>query len=607
MNKRGEPLFNDISIREISSIFNKIDDQIIDLHKCSSDDFLGLSTDFKRYYSNSKGISDKANEIFTLLSEESNKNLFNELQTLYKDLNKIQTQSRLNLRNTTDNIKSIKALLEQLFIPIKNLKQNLSTLKFLIANINLGEIELTSKVKANWDHSLNKSSSILNDYRESCSHCEKLVLSTESNINSILSDLDSFCHSNTNDFENLLNNIHFAIIFFAEKHEEVKLQIPELTLKTKNNSQNISEIITNLQYQDIIRQKIEHIQKGHSKIQPELQELYEKNCSDNQKEAQLFQKVKDIAGLQAAILVSANKEYQVAIEKITNRFIEIGDDMVGITSICTRLNTSQDNVSDIHLVEMLDRLCNSEQLLTSFIQRSNSFHEQIKTINEPLNKVSTELANLIEISNKHSESIQSIITFITNNSEKDSTVDSNLTHLVEVFKDINHFEKFIQNILTQIAKSEGEFEIKLQQLDNSVVNDSTVKKAVSSINSVLKQVEIKGESIKYLLTEISNQSISIVQEIKDSIKRIKYYDLFEKSINSIISDLNQLHSKLSGSEFDEAKRAENLRTMKGLYTMETEHKIHDKIISQSEGDLLASNSNETESETQENSDEVELF
>jgi hypothetical protein len=124
---------------------------------------------------------------------------------------------------------------------------------------------------------------------------------------------------------------------------------------------------------------------------------------------------------------------------------------------------------------------------------------------------------------------------------------------------------------------------------------------------VLKQVEIKGESIKYLLTEISNQSISIVQEIKDSIKRIKYYDLFEKSINSIISDLNQLHSKLSGSEFDEAKRAENLRTMKGLYTMETEHKIHDKIISHSEGDLFASNLNNEESENQENSDEVELF
>ena len=607
MSKRSEPLFNDISIKEISLIFSKIDDQIIDLHKCSSDDFLGLSSDFKRYYSNSKGISDKASEIFELLSEENNKNLFNELQTLYKDLNKIQTQSRLSLRNTSDSIKCIKTLLEQLFIPIKNLKQNLSTLKFLIANINLSEIELSSKVKANWENSLEISTSILNDYRESCAQSESQVLSIESNITNVLNELDSFCHSNTNDFENLLNNIHFAIIFFAEKHEEVKLQIPELTLKTKNNSQNISEIITNLQYQDIIRQKIEHIQKGHSKIQPELQELYEKDCSDNQKEIQLFQKVKDIAGLQAAILVSANKEYQVAIEKITNKFIEIGDDMVGITAICTRLNSSQDNITDLHLVEMLDRLCNSEQLLTNFIQRSNSFHEQIKTINNPLYKVIVELTNLVEISSKHTESIQSIISFITNNSEKDSTVDSNLSHLVEVFKDINQFENSIQNILIQLIKCEEEFDVKQQDLDNSVVSDNTVKKAVSSINSVLKQVEIKGESVRYLLGEISSQSINIVQEIKDSIKRIKYYDLFEKSINSIISDLNQLHSKLSGSDLSETQRIENLSTMKGLYTMETEHKIHDRIISQNEGELFTNNSPDEESEAQENTDEVELF
>lgn len=605
MSKRGEPLFNDISIKEISLVFNKIDDQIIDLHKCSSDDFLGLSTDFKRYYSNSKGISDKAGEIFTLLSEESNKNLFNELQTLYKDLNKIQTQSRLNLRNTTDNIKCIKTFLEQLFIPIKNLKQNLSTLKFLIANINLGEIELSTKVKSDWENSLKASFALLNDYREICNSCEKNVLSIESNISAILSDLDSFCHSNTNDFENLINNIHYAIIFFAEKHEEVKLQIPELTLKTKNNSQNISEIITNLQYQDIIRQKIEHIQKGHSKIQPELQELYEKDCSDSQKEAQLYQKVKDIAGLQAAILVSANKEYQVAIEKITSKFIEIGDDMVGITSICTRLNSSQDNISDLHLVEMLDRLCNSEQLLTSFIERSNFFHTQIKTINEPLVKVIAELSNLVEISNKNSAAIQAVVSVVSSNIEKDSTANSNLSHLNEVIKDINQFENSIQSIISQLIKCKGEFEVKLQQLDNSVVNDSTVKKAVSSINSVLKQVEIKGESIKYLLNEISNQSQGIVQEIKDSIKRIKYYDLFEKSINSIIADLNHLHSKLSGSELDESARAENLKTMKGLYTMETEHKIHDKIVSQGEG--LPAQTSDEQAEDQNNSEEVELF
>lgn len=599
MKERKELLFNDISIKEISSIFTKIDEQIIDLHKCSSDDFLGLSTDFKKYYNYSKNISDKAKEIFVLLSEESNRNLFIELQTLYKDLNKIQSLSRQTLRSTNTNLSLLKSLLEQLFIPIKNLKQNLSTLKFLIANINLSELELTDQDKAEWDDIVNGNTKILNDYSENSLLNENLILALESDISKVLSGLETFCHSNSNDFENLLNNIHYTIIFFAEKHEEVKLQIPELTSKTENNSQNISDIVTNLQYQDIIRQKIEHIQKGHSKILPELQELYDKNCSDSIKESQLFQKVKDIAGLQAAILVSANKEYQLAIEKITSKFLEIGDDMIGISSICTRLNSSQENSIDLYLVAMLDRLNHSEQILSNFIDRSNSYHKQIKTISIPLSKATDGLAKLIESRKRYSVSTGSIINYISERSKHDASIKNNLAHLADVSKDIHQCETVINGIFKDITKNENEFLSRIKQLDESVVNNETVKKAINSINSVLKQVENKGESIKQLLDEIINQSSNTVSEIKESIKRIRYYDFFEKSITSIISDLKHIHIKLSGADYDESQRRENLNSMKSLYTMDAEHKIHDRIVSQLEDN--------NEIEKSKNSDEVELF
>lgn len=603
MKKRRELLFNDISIKEISSIFINIDEQIIDLHKCSSDDFLGLSTDFKKYYNYSKGISDKANQIFMLLSEESNRNLFIELQTLYKDLNKIQSQSSNNLRSTNANLISVRSLLEQLFIPLKNLKQNLSTLKFLIANIKLNDFDLTDQDSGKWGGIIDENTSLLNEYSECCLSIEKSIFTLEMDISKVLNGLESFCQSNSNDFENLLNNIHFTIIFFAEKHEEVKFQIPELKSKTENNSQNISDIITNLQYQDIIRQKIEHIQKGHSKILPELQELYEKDCSDSIKETQLFQKVKDIAGLQAAILVSANKEYQLAIEKITSKFLEIGDDMMGISSICTKLNSSQENSTDLQLMAMLDRLNNSEQILSNFIERSNSYHQHIKTISIPLNNTTAGLGKLIESSKRYSESTRGIIEYISESSKQDLNITSNLARLNEVYNDIHQFETVIQSILKDITSNENEFLSRIKPLDESVVNNETVKKAVKSINSVLKQVEVKGETINHLLEEIIEQSSNTVLEIKESIKRIRYYDLFEKSITSIISDLNHIHIKLSGADYDETMRKENLSSFKSMYTMDAEHQIHDRIVSQEDDQFIEEDKNEKPK----NSDEVELF
>jgi len=116
-------VLNDLSIKEISSILKKIDEQIIDLHQCSSDDFLGLHSDFKKFYTQSKGISDNAHEIFKSLSEVSNRNLFIELQSLYKDLTKIQGQFILNLNRSTQSLKSIQSLLDQFFIPLKTLSR----------------------------------------------------------------------------------------------------------------------------------------------------------------------------------------------------------------------------------------------------------------------------------------------------------------------------------------------------------------------------------------------------------------------------------------------------------------------------------------------------
>jgi hypothetical protein len=603
MKKNPKIWFSDISIKEISSIFINIDDQIIDLHKCSSDDFLGLSTDFKKYYHYSKDISDNAGQIFKLLSEESNRALFIELQTLYKDLTKIQSQSRQNLKVTSNNLSNVKSLLEQLFIPIKNIKQNLSTIRFLVANINLSDIKVTDQNKSSWDGIITENISILSEYRDCCLSNEKLIFALESDISQVLNGLEPFCQSSSNDFENLLNNIHYAIIFFAEKYEEVKLQIPELTLRTENNSQNISDIITNLQYQDIIRQKIEHIQKGHSKILPELQELYDKDCSNSSKESQLFQKVKDIAGLQAAILVSANKEYQLAIEKITSKFLGIGDDMIGISSICTKLNSSHENSDDLHLIGILDRLNNSEQILSNFIERTGAYHKQIKTIGNPLNSAMDGLTKQIESNNRFSESTNTIISFISEGSKQDSSIISNLTFLNEVNKDIHQFETAVLGIFNEILKYQNEFSIKTKQLDDSIVNNDTVKKVVHSINSVLKQVESKEENVNQLLDEIVKRSSSTVIEIKESIKRIRYYDLFEKSITSIIAALNDIQNKLNMGEYDETKRSENLSSIKKLYTMDEEHRIHEHIVSKTEAD----HNLDVESTKTKSSDEVELF
>jgi hypothetical protein len=607
MKKKREILFNDISIKEISSIFTKIDEQIFDLHNCSSDDFMGLHTDFKKYYNHSKGISENANEIFNSLSEESNRGLFLELQSLYKDLNRFQGQSQQNLNDTNKNFSSIQSLLEQLFIPIKNLKQNLSTLKFLIASINLSDLDLSAQEEDDWDNTINRNNEIIDEYRDNCLSSENSIFSLDVEIANALNGFETYYRSSCNDLDYLLNNIHYGIIFFAEKHEEVKRQIPELTTKTENNSLNISDIITNLQYQDIIRQKIEHIQLTHNEILSELQGDSDINDSSSSKEIQLFQKIKDIAGLQAAILVSANKEYQLAIEKITRKFLEIGDDLLGITSICMRLNDSQGDSDEVHFTGMLTRLNNSEQILSDFIERSKSYYALVKTVSLPLQKTIAGITNLLDSSRKFSKSTVNIISLFSENAKQDASINANVTRINEVCEDIQLFERVIQDVFNEIGRNEKGLTSHINFYNDTFGENELVSNSARNINSIINQLSEKSIRISSLLENNVKLSTNTVEEIKESIKRIRYYDLFEKSITSIISDLNYIHGKLKGRVFDETKRIENLDSVKSLYTMEKEYEIHERVAMKNEGDSLTGDLNLDEEAKAKDSDEVELF
>lgn len=129
--------FDSLVIKEISAIFRRIDEQLIDLLNCSSEDFLNLNADFKKYYKNAKTISENANEIFGFLSQKNNIEPLNKLQLIYKDLKLFSNCINEYLESSIKKIHLTHLTLDHLFLPIKNINQDLMTLRFLMANLKL--------------------------------------------------------------------------------------------------------------------------------------------------------------------------------------------------------------------------------------------------------------------------------------------------------------------------------------------------------------------------------------------------------------------------------------------------------------------------------------
>jgi hypothetical protein len=79
-------LLETYSVKDISNIFSNIDNKLMSLHECSSDDFLKLNGDFKHLFKQSKIISDNVNLIFDLYNKNENIDSYVEIHKFYDHL-----------------------------------------------------------------------------------------------------------------------------------------------------------------------------------------------------------------------------------------------------------------------------------------------------------------------------------------------------------------------------------------------------------------------------------------------------------------------------------------------------------------------------------------
>ena len=131
----------------------------------------------------------------------------------------------------------------------------------------------------------------------------------------------------------------------------------------------------------------------------------------------------------------------------------------------------------------------------------------------------------------------------------------------------------------------------------------------STIPNLIELVKQSIQNIDELLYSNSSISINVSDNIKNSLKKIKYYDLFEKTCEKIVEDLNSVNLKLNyGTTDGDPSRSENLKHLKDRYTMESEHIIHDQLTknfnNKENSDPLTDLSNEN---SEVDDDNLELF
>ncbi len=576
VSEQVEQLDMSYSVEEIVSLFEDVDQKIQDLHQCSADDFLGLNAKFKNFYKESKSVSSDATTLLALFSHEQNEQLKEELTAgrteLQLSLDSMKEQQYETLRLVHDLGDAMSAYL----FPLRHINN-----EFGILNMELIALEVsfrTALLQNNFDTV--GFQQMIRDWEEfvyDITETKKLSQSFLEECEYSLHHIELIGGRGLRSLVTLTELTEQGLILFDAKQKESNQNLPAIRAKSDSVAKSIADVITSLQYQDIIRQKMEHIQQAHVKLLDDLQQI-DLDKSPNAW-TQVLVQVRDISALQAAQLLATNKEYQAAIEAIALHFRTIAKEMTSVASICrSTMNDNDDREQRSTMTDLVDRFKRADALLARVLEVFPECSREVLLIRDGASMLQKRIGGHVETFFRLSTQVEVML------SPYRKTLGRHFEHyMLQVDEMLSTMRRNMESVSVQNAiliKSIEGLGRYAKKLAESELLWDYVQLNVKRSHSLSERLLNTEQESNALLRKIETTCRSISDETQAALAAVRYYDFFENVIAEIVRGLSSMSSRIC-AEVDVAEHGD-MSAVRNLYTMESERKIHDQFTGTNE-------------------------
>ena len=581
VSEQVEQLDMSYSVEEIVSLFEDVDQKIQDLHQCSADDFLGLNAKFKNFYKESKSVSSDATTLLALFSHEQNEQLKEELTAgrteLQLSLDSMKEQQYETLRLVHDLGDAMSAYL----FPLRHINN-----EFGILNMELIALEVsfrTALLQNNFD--TKSFQQMIRDWEEfvyDITETKKLSQSFLEECEYSLHHIELIGGRGLRSLVTLTELTEQGLILFDAKQKESNQNLPAIRAKSDSVAKSIADVITSLQYQDIIRQKMEHIQQAHVKLLGDLQQI-DLDKSPNAW-TQVLVQVRDISALQAAQLLATNKEYQAAIEAIALHFRTIAKEMTSVASICrSTMNDNDDREQRSTITDLVDRFKRADALLARVLEVFPECSREVLLIRDGASMLQKRIGGHVETFFRLSTQVEVML------SPYRKTLGRHFEHyMLQVDEMLSTMRRNMESVSVQNAiliKSIEGLGRYAKKLAESELLWDYVQLNVKRSHSLSERLLNTEQESNALLRKIETTCRSISDETQAALAAVRYYDFFENVIAEIVRGLSSMSSRIC-AEVDVAEHGD-MSAVRNLYTMESERKIHDQFTGTNEEEAPA--------------------
>ncbi len=555
-------------VNQLEGSFSVIGKSILSLKSCSNSDFTTLTHCFEKSVISVTQLLNIAKSIFARVDIASTERIINEIKDLFYKNEAVLCQIRASQLKISEH-KTGSDFLQNLFLVyLENCTQDLKTFSTLGKGMFISDKSIDFKNIA----------SIIDQMSPIANHTSKLMKRLYSMQQNMRTEYDKALDFFTDESFQTLGFIDEPFVEaereFKKKQKLVTDSYSVFAQREKSHSTCLSDIVTNLQYNDIINQKIQHVSEIITDVSLRLKHVSYSNEDCNFGLPNVHKAVE----LQSAQLVQINVDYQEAVKVIFRRLAELSDNASDI-SLLTHVFYSKHGRENSFFSDLSQHLKLPEKyfsivssaysVLEQFAQNTESMIDELRLLSQEIDAQRHLFMNLLEL---------------IHNTTIDKEASLRLL-LSKVSENINYVADTVSSFVIIAEQTVESANTESYSLENIKLSyDNLIGNMVENEKDTLLNI--------YKTTEIA----TVIQKDLDGLlKGVSYYSVFDTEIEQISKELNNIISLLEHSVGDDFMVDESFfESLKQYYTMKSEYDVHDTVL------LLSPNG-------ENNFDDVEFF
>ncbi|PLX17953.1 MAG: hypothetical protein C0599_12970 [Salinivirgaceae bacterium] len=556
-------------INEIVTSFSSIDQKVLELTHVSNDDFSALNKIMKDHHKTTHEIGRSTAELIERVESLKDNKALQKLRNANDALKTSVKLSKHNISEYTTQASRLNHDFKHIFIPILNFKQNISTLKFLLTNLKLNQGLIGKKAHIETKKLIEDLTAKIEQIQVEIPIIAKDVDSLKNNYSNAIDKATSARRLIEMDLYEDIDLLNKQISFIEKGIRNSKSIKSQVEQKNQEGFQNLNQIITNLQYHDIIRQKIEHIQDTHKNILEELNTL-EKQENIIQQGLKYIKQIPGITEIQAGQLILTNKEYQGAIENISKKLLDTSNTMEDVNNLSYSIFKLEDsNFTTDSLGKTTEavnkKIFDFSKSIAELLDSNKTLQESIKLHDQhykKLEQIETDISTIINKINEHLVDESDIKTIANKLISLQNDIIESRSNIGKIIN--SHKNNHLIQLIIDIDKH-------LSILENNAIETNDLHPLFEEFNQINDKIKHNCKSYK-----------TFDSELKNTLGNIKYYDFYEHQVEEIINQLNSVYKKILPISEEGEIQNDLLTSMKAAYTMQSQRDIHEHTSNDAE-------------------------